>query len=98
MKSIIAPDRRLLKDNKGNRKDVKILRQVRDTGPHELNGCTRCRYYMAYQIDGFLVRESHGIDVTVPQGYNASRIKKDYPSIHFHYVKKELWELGIISI
>ena len=46
---------------------------------------------------GMSDRVPHNIDVTVPQGYNVSRIKKDYPSIHFHYVKKELWELGIIE-
>ena len=56
--------------------------------------------------EGILVRESHGvyslvphiIDITVPQGYNVTRIKKDYPSIRFHYVKKDIWELGISDI
>ena len=34
----------------------------------------------------------------MPQGYNVTRIKKDYPSIRFHYVKKDIWELGISDI
>lgn len=55
-------------------------------------------YGTALYLLGMSDRVPHNIDVTVPQGYNVSRIKKDYPSIHFHYVKKELWELGITSI
>lgn len=55
-------------------------------------------YGTALYLLGMSDRVPHSIDVTVPQGYNVSRIKKDYPSIHFHYVKKELWELGITSI
>ena len=55
-------------------------------------------YGTALYLLGMSDRVPHIIDVTVPQGYNVSRIKKDYPSIHFHYVKKELWEVGIISI
>ena len=55
-------------------------------------------YGTALYLLGMSDRVPHIIDVTVPQGYNVSRIKKDYPSIHFHYVKKELWELGITSI
>lgn len=55
-------------------------------------------YGSALYLLGMSDRVPHSIDVTVPQGYNVSRIKKDYPSIHFHYVKKELWKLGITSI
>ena len=54
-------------------------------------------YGTALYLLGMSDRVPHNIDVTVPQGYNVSRIKKDYPSIRFHYVKKELWELGIIE-
>lgn len=55
-------------------------------------------YGTAFYLLGMSDRVPHNIDVTVPQGYNVSRIKKDYPLIHFHYVKKELWDFGIISI
>lgn len=55
-------------------------------------------YGTALYLLGMSDRVPHLLDVTVPQGYNASRIKKDYPTIRFHYVKKELWELGIIKI
>ncbi|MBK5254164.1 MAG: abortive infection protein [Peptostreptococcaceae bacterium] len=43
-------------------------------------------------------RVPHTIDVSVPQGYNGSRIKKENPDVRFHYVKKKLWELGIEEI
>lgn len=55
-------------------------------------------YGTALYLLGMSDRVPHSIDITVPQGYNVSRIKKDYPSIHFHYIKKELWELGITSV
>ena len=32
--------------------------------------------------------------ISVPQGYNASHIKKRYEDLQVHYVKKELYELG----
>lgn len=38
------------------------------------------------------------IDVTVPQGYNVSRIKKSYPSIRFHYVKPEVLLEGVKNV
>ena len=37
----------------------------------------------------------HIIDVTVPSGTNVSRIKKDHSDVRFHYVKPELYDLGI---
>jgi predicted transcriptional regulator of viral defense system len=40
----------------------------------------------------------HLLDITVPQGDNVSRIKKCYEYTRFHYCKKELWNLGIISV
>lgn len=55
-------------------------------------------YGTALYLLGMSDRVPHNIDVTVPQGYNVTRIKKNYPNIHFHYVKKELWEVGITSI
>ena len=38
------------------------------------------------------------VDITVPQGDNVSRIKKKYEQIRFHYCKKELWDLGVITV
>ncbi|MHB0808560.1 MAG: type IV toxin-antitoxin system AbiEi family antitoxin domain-containing protein [Facklamia hominis] len=32
--------------------------------------------------------------ISVPQGYNASHIKKRYEDLQVHYVKKDLYELG----
>ncbi|MBK5244646.1 MAG: type IV toxin-antitoxin system AbiEi family antitoxin domain-containing protein [Eubacteriaceae bacterium] len=55
-------------------------------------------YGTALYLHGMSDRVPHTIDVTVPQGDNISRIKKDHPSIRFHYVKKECWDLGIITI
>ena len=36
--------------------------------------------------------------ISVPQGYNASHIKKRYEDLQVHYVKKELYELGKTGI
>ena len=44
---------------------------------------------------GMSDRIPHIIDVTVPSGTNVSRIKKDNPDVRFHYVKPELYDLGI---
>ncbi len=52
----------------------------------------------ALYLHGMSDRIPHTIDITVPQGDNISRIKKDYPNTRFHYCKKELWDLGIIEI
>ena len=40
-------------------------------------------------------RIPHEYDVTVPQGFNASRIKKDHPNIRIHYITPNKWEIGI---
>ncbi len=40
-------------------------------------------------------RVPHNISVTVPQGFNATRITKDNTKIKFHYVQKKVWNLGI---
>ena len=36
--------------------------------------------------------------ISVPQGYNASHIKKRYEDLKVHYVKKDLYELGKTEI
>ena len=49
-------------------------------------------------LHGMSDRVPHTLDITVPQGDNISRIKKDYQNTRFHYCKKELWDLGIESV
>lgn len=55
-------------------------------------------YGTALYLHSMSDRVPHTIDVTVPQGDNVSRIKKDHPAIRFHYVSKERWDLGIMAI
>lgn len=38
------------------------------------------------------------IDVTVPQGYNVSRIKKSFPSLRFHYVQPDVLFEGVKTV
>ena len=40
-------------------------------------------------------RTPHVLDISVPQGFNASRIKKDIPEIRLHYVSTDKWDIGI---
>ena len=49
-------------------------------------------------LHGMSDRVPHVLDITVPQGDNVSRIKKDYQGTRFHYCKKELWDLGITNV
>lgn len=55
-------------------------------------------YGTALYIQGMSDRAPHFFDVSVPQGYNCSRIKKTFPDLRFHYVSKELWPLGIENV
>lgn len=52
-------------------------------------------YGTALFFHGLSDRVPSTIDVTVPQGYNVSRVKKDYSNLRFHYVKPELLMFGI---
>ena len=40
-------------------------------------------------------RTPHVIDITVPQGMNLSRLRRDNPNLRCHYVKKDIYEIGI---
>lgn len=40
-------------------------------------------------------RTPHVWDVSVPQGFNATRLKKDIRNIRFHYVNADKWGIGI---
>ena len=55
-------------------------------------------YGTALFFHGLSDRVPSKIDVTVPQGYNVSRIKKDYSNLRFHYVKPELLMFGTETI
>ena len=52
-------------------------------------------YGTALYLWGMSDRVPHVISVTVPQGFNSTRIKKDNTKIKFHYVQKNVWDLGI---
>ncbi|MDO4460530.1 MAG: abortive infection protein [Clostridia bacterium] len=49
-------------------------------------------------LHGISDRVPHVLDITVPQGDNVSRIKRDYDNTRFHYCKKDLWQLGLTQI
>ena len=51
-------------------------------------------YGTALFFQGLSDRVPRIIDVTLPQGYNASRVKKNNPNLRVHYVKAEVLELG----
>ena len=55
-------------------------------------------YGSALYLLGMSDRVPHLLDVTIPQGYNVSRIKKDHPEVRFHYVRHEWWEVGLTKI
>lgn len=54
-------------------------------------------YGTALYLWGMSDRVPHIISVTVPQGFNSTRIKKDNEKIKFHYVQKHVWDLGITN-
>ena len=49
-------------------------------------------------LHGLSDRVPHTLDITVPQGDNVSKIKRDYSNTRFHYCKKDLWQLGLAKI
>ena len=55
-------------------------------------------YSTALFFHNLIDRAPINIEITIPQGYNASRIKKTYPNLKVHYVKKELLYIGIESL
>ncbi len=52
-------------------------------------------YGTALCLHGMSDRVPHVLDISVPQGYNVSRIKRDHPDVRFHYFKAEIWNFGI---
>ena len=52
-------------------------------------------YGTALYLWGMSDRIPHTIDVTVPQGCNLSKIKRDNDKVRFHYVKSDKWDIGL---
>lgn len=51
-------------------------------------------YHTALYFHGLSDRVPSQIHISVPQGYNSSRLKERNDNLVVHYVKKELFELG----
>ena len=49
-------------------------------------------------LHGISDRIPNVLDITIPQGDNVSRIKKDYQQTRFYYCKKDLWDIGIDNV
>lgn len=87
-------DGRLIKEAKG-------LYSLADEFPDEYAVLQRrsekmvFSYGTALYLWGMSDRVPHIISVTVPQGFNSTRIKKGNARIKFHYVQKDVWDLGI---
>ena len=52
-------------------------------------------YGTALFFHGLSDRVPRVIDITLPQGYNASRLKKANPELRIHYVQPEVLEIGV---
>ena len=55
-------------------------------------------YGTALFFHGLSDRVPRVIDLTVPQGYNVSRIKKSFDNLRFHYVKPEVLMEGAEAV
>ena len=55
-------------------------------------------YGTALYLWGLSDRTPHRFDITIPQGTNISRLKRDNPTIRCHYVQPEAYEIGITEI
>lgn len=55
-------------------------------------------YGTALYLWGMSDRVPHNIDITIPQGTNITRLRKDNPELRCHYVQPELYELGISQV
>lgn len=55
-------------------------------------------YGTALYLWGLSDRTPHIFDITIPQGTNISRLKRDNPTIRCHYVQPEAYEIGITEI
>ena len=55
-------------------------------------------YGTALYLWGLSDRTPHRFDITVPQGTNISRLKRDNPTLRCHYVQPKLYNIGITKI
>lgn len=52
-------------------------------------------YGTALFLWGMSDRVPHVLDITVPQGTNVTRLKRDNPDVRFHYDRRETHEIGL---
>lgn len=52
----------------------------------------------ALYLWNFSDRTPHIFDITVPQGANVSKVKRDNANLRCHYVRQEVYELGITEV
>ena len=55
-------------------------------------------YGTALYLWGLSDRTPHRLDITIPQGTNISRLKRDNPTLRCHYVQPEIYDMGITEI
>lgn len=55
-------------------------------------------FHTALYLLGFNDRIPNVFHISVPQGYNASHIKRKFPKIKVHYVKRIFFDLGATKI
>lgn len=55
-------------------------------------------YQTALYLHDLSDRTPNIFHISVPQGYNASHIKKRYENLQLHYVKKDLFEIGLTKV
>ena len=54
-------------------------------------------FHTALYLLGFSDRTPNIFHISVPQGYNAGHIKRKFPNIKVHYVKRDFFYLGVIK-
>ncbi len=47
---------------------------------------------------GISDRIPNTLEITIPQGYNVSKIKRDYPNTNFYYTQADIWGIGITQV
>ena len=52
-------------------------------------------YGTALYLWGMSDRTPHVLDISVPQGFNATRLKKDNKNVRLHYINADKWSIGI---
>lgn len=55
-------------------------------------------FHTALYLIGLSDRTPNIFHISVPQGYNAGHIRRRFPNIKIHYVKKDFLDLGVINI